>query len=166
MILTFFPMLFWGAPYEHFQFDLTITCSIPGRSEFNMFIEWWESDVFVSDEQITKLKYVRAPTGSYSFSIYGAMNGDEPWSNGYAPYAVITHDCNKYGRPTELEWTLLNRCSVGQKFCHYRIIYDITDKSGSHYIHANGFRQGKYIPFQDFKSEETQITFRFPKEDY
>ncbi|PIC35767.1 hypothetical protein B9Z55_015018 [Caenorhabditis nigoni] len=159
-------MLFWGAPYEHFQFDLTITCSIPGRSEFNMFIEWWESDVFVSDEQITKLKYVRAPTGSYSFSIYGAMNGDEPWSNGYAPYAVITHDCNKYGRPTELEWTLLNRCSVGQKFCHYRIIYDITDKSGSHYIHANGFRQGKYIPFQDFKSEETQITFRFPKEDY
>ncbi|ULT97025.1 hypothetical protein L5515_012178 [Caenorhabditis briggsae] len=94
------------------------------------------------------------------------MNGDEPWSNGYAPYAVITHDCNKYGRPTELEWKLLNRCSVGQKFCHYRIIYDITDKSGSHYINADGFRQGQYIPFPDFKPEIPQITFRFPKEDY
>ncbi|CAP25145.4 Protein CBG04447 [Caenorhabditis briggsae] len=55
---------------------------------------------------------------------------------------------------------------IFRKFCHYRIIYDITDKSGSHYINADGFRQGQYIPFPDFKPEIPQITFRFPKEDY
>ncbi|CAP25147.1 Protein CBG04450 [Caenorhabditis briggsae] len=147
-------------PYDHFQFDLTFICRNRDRAEYNLVIEWWEWDLLTwnplvnwGDEKVTKTKFVRARAGTYSFSMDGAMDGDEPWSRGYAVYAEITHDCEQHGRTTNLELKINNRCTVEQKLCHYRIIYDITDKSGSEWINANGLREGPYIPFPDFKPD-------------
>ncbi|KAF1758498.1 hypothetical protein GCK72_014956 [Caenorhabditis remanei] len=156
-LLLLFSLFSFGStiddPWDHFEFAITFHCYDKGRSEYNLVIEWWEDDALPKMEQITQSKFIRAKTGNFSFSMAGAMDGDEPWSNGYSPVAYITHDCERYAQPIELEMHVNTQCKVGQKSCYYRIIQDITSQEGKKYVNADALKMGDLTPFPDFHED-------------
>ncbi|CAL2041246.1 unnamed protein product [Caenorhabditis brenneri] len=136
--------------WDHFQFDITLFCNEAFRKEYNLAIEWWEDDTLPGKEQITRTKIFRAPTGNFSFTMEGAMDGDEPKSDGYKAVAYITHDCERWAEQRDLTFTVEPLCPIGGS-CYYRIYEDITSRQGDHYIHAKGLKMNDLTPFPDFK---------------
>ncbi|KAF1758503.1 hypothetical protein GCK72_014961 [Caenorhabditis remanei] len=136
--------------WDHFQFDITLFCNFQDRAKYNLKIEWYEVDsVFSGEDRITTPQLLEPNTGRFSFSMPGAMNGDEALSNGYKPKAYISHDCTDDGKRVDLDLTVVKLCNT-ENTCHYRIIQDITNRSGSAEIEASGFKEGDMSPFPDF----------------
>uniref|UniRef100_A0A1I7UNI2 Uncharacterized protein n=1 Tax=Caenorhabditis tropicalis TaxID=1561998 RepID=A0A1I7UNI2_9PELO len=135
--------------YDHFQFDITLFCNERDRKEYNLVIEWRESDTLPGKEQISRSKYFNASTGNFSFTMDGAMDGDEIGSAGYRPVAYITHDCERELQEVELALYVDTLCDIGRS-CHYRIIEDITNRKGTDYITAKALKLDDWTPFPDF----------------
>ncbi|CAO4374958.1 unnamed protein product [Caenorhabditis nigoni] len=139
-----------ASAWDHFQFDVTLFCNYYNRTKYNLKIEWWEYDSVLSGEdQITQAKVFKPNTGRYSFTMAGAMDGDEWLSKGYKPRAYISHDCTADQKRVDLDLTVLKLCAPPNT-CHYRIIQDITNRSGSEEIEHNGFKENDMSPFPDY----------------
>ncbi|ULT97030.1 hypothetical protein L3Y34_005089 [Caenorhabditis briggsae] len=146
LLLVFFSTV---QSWDHFQFDITFLCELNDRTKYNVKIEWWEKDTMSAGQLLTKPFLTQPNTGRYSFTMAGAMNGDEIFSAGYKPVAYISHDCTSDRKRVDLVLTLTRLCEIGHT-CHYRIITDITNKWGREDLAPTDFHHDNMDQFPDF----------------
>ncbi|KAF1758504.1 hypothetical protein GCK72_014962 [Caenorhabditis remanei] len=149
LFLILFALPAGSLGWDHFQFDTTLFCNYNDRPFYDLKIEWWEQDTLSAGEKISNAKILQADTGRFSFTMEGAMNGDEMFSAGYRPVAYISHDCTDDGKRVDLVLSLTTLCEVGHT-CHYRVIKDITNTWGKEDMKPAGFLHDNMDPFPDF----------------
>ncbi|CAI2351129.1 unnamed protein product [Caenorhabditis sp. 36 PRJEB53466] len=147
-LLLFVLLLIGISAWDHFEFDITVFCNLPDRENYKMLIEWYEADFFAGEEQLTQPMILNPRIGKFSFSMNGAMDGDEVFSSGYSPRAYIIHDCTSDRKEVKLRLTITTLCEIGTT-CHYRIIRDLTNDWGIYEAEANALKH-EMTPFPDF----------------
>uniref|UniRef100_A0A1I7UNH8 Conserved secreted protein n=1 Tax=Caenorhabditis tropicalis TaxID=1561998 RepID=A0A1I7UNH8_9PELO len=135
--------------WNHFQFDITFFCNFEDRRDYDLKIQWWESDTSSGYDELTKPSVIRPSVGRYSFSMVGAMNGDEILSDGYHPVAYMSHDCTSDRKRVDFVLDITTLCVIGQT-CHYRIIHDLTNVWGKEKMEASNYKAGNLDDFPDF----------------
>ncbi|CCD63293.2 TransThyretin-Related family domain [Caenorhabditis elegans] len=135
--------------WDHFQFDITVFCELNNIQDYNLKIEWVEVDSLNGQDQLSQPKILILGPGRQSFSQDGALNGDEMFSAGYKPRALISHDCTSDRKPVDLQLTVKRLCEIGH-LCHYRIITDLTNHWGKEDIEPANFIHDNIDQFSDF----------------
>ncbi|KAF1766369.1 hypothetical protein GCK72_006326 [Caenorhabditis remanei] len=136
---------------DHLKFDTTIICNVEENDTYNLTIGWYEVDFFGADNMIDPVHYT-PNTGNFSFTLSGIQQGDEAFSEGYKPRAVIHHNCFDNEEKHRLTLTVDRICEM-EHDCHYRIINNITNKKGDFNIKPANFTYDDYSPFPDFTSD-------------